>query len=296
MVKYKEINHNVKFNPVKMKTGYPLANDFTEAFSSFNNSSCLAIIGPSNSGKSTKLIQMFQKTHKDNKKRSSFHGLFDNIVLCSPSLHTIDEDDNVFKELEDEYVFEEFNEDFLNNYYDIMAKQKEEYDALHHVNIEAKLKKMSKKKRSLLTPADYKRIKKECEPKDKPYNCLILDDVGNTIRDNKVLETLFNKLVCNRRHQGVCGTFIIMLLQNVKQVGPKVRSNLSHVLSLLPSCDEEKDLLYAFTGLPKNKTEKEEFFSHCFIEPRDNLFIDKFPKDSCNPAFYRNFNRLIRMS
>lgn len=292
MTKYKEIDCGVKFNPVKMKTGYPLANDFTEAFASFNNSSCLAIFGPSNSGKSTKLIQMFQKTHKDNKKRSSFHGLFNNIVLCSPSLHTIDEDDNVFQDLDPEYVFEEFNEEFLRNYYDIMKEQKEEYDAIHTLNMEAKIKKMSKKKREALTHEDYKRIKKECEPKEKPYNCLILDDVGNTIRDNKVLETLFNKLVCNRRHQGVCGTFIIMLLQNVKQIGPKVRSNLSHVLSLLPSGDEEKDLLYTFTGLPKK--EKHEWFEQIFIAPRDFVFIDKFPKDSCNPSFYRNFNKLIK--
>jgi len=291
MVKYKEIEHNVKFNPVKMKTGYPLANDFTEAFTSFNNSSCMAVFGPSNSGKSTKLIQMFQKTHKDNKKRSSFYGLFDNIVLCSPSLHTIDEDDNVFKDLDPEFVFDEFNEDFLRNYYDLMNEQKADYDALHAANIDIKLKKMSKKALKAMTHAEYKQLKKDCLPKEKPFNCLILDDVGNTIRDNKILETLFNKLVCNRRHQGVCGTFIIMLLQNVKQIGPKVRSNLSHVLSLLPSGDEEKDLLYAFTGLPKK--EKHEWFDQIYIAPRDNVFIDKFPKDSCHPAFYRNFNKLV---
>ena len=293
MVKYKEIDCGIKFNSVKMKTGYPLANDFAEAFSSFNNSSCLAIFGPSNSGKSTKLIQMFQKTHKDNKKRTSFYGLFDNIVLCSPSLHTIEEEDNVFKQLDPQFVFEEFNEDFLMNYYKIMDTQKEEYDSEHAGNIDAKLKRLSKKKREQLTPEDLKKIKKDSAPKEKPYNCLILDDCGQAIRDNKKLESLFNKLVCNRRHQGVCGTFIIMLLQNVKQIGPKVRSNLSHILSLLPSGDEEKDLLYAFTGLPKN--EKHEFFDHVFIKPRDTLYIDKFPKDYCKPVFYRNFNKLIAL-
>jgi hypothetical protein len=291
MVKYKEIEHNVKFNPVKMKTGYPLANDFTEAFTSFNNSSCLAIFGPSNSGKSTKLIQMFQKTHKDNKKRTSFFGLFDNIVLCSPSLHTIDEDDNVFQGLDPENIHEEFNEEFLQNYYNMMDEQSAEYNELHEANIEIKLKKLSKKALKAMTQTEYKQLKKNCEPKDKPYNCLILDDCGNAIRNNKILETSFNKLVCNRRHQGVCGTFIVMLLQNVKQIGPKVRSNISHVLSLLPSGDEEKELLYAFTGLPKK--DRHEWFEHVFIEPRDTVFIDKFPKDSCNPVFYRNFNRLI---
>ena len=287
MVKYKEINCNVKFKPVKMKTGYPLCDDFSDGFQSFNNSSCMAIVGPSNSGKTTKLIQLFQKSHKENKQRTSFYSLFDNIVVCSPSLHTINDDDNIFKSLDDDVIFEEFNEDFLFSYYEMMREQKEEYDAQHEENIEKKLK-----NKKSVTDSEYKKIVKECEPEEKPFNCLILDDVGNTIRQNKNLENLFNKLVCNRRHQGVCGTFIIMLLQNVKQVGPKVRSNLSHVLSLLPSNNDEKDLLFEFTGL--DKKEKQEFFDNCFIKPRDTLLIDKFPKDTCKPEFYRNFNKLIR--
>jgi hypothetical protein len=249
------------------------------------------VFGPSNSGKSTKLIQMFQKTHKDNKKRCSFFGLFDNIVLCSPSLHTIDDDDNVFKDLDPENVFKEFNEEFLTDYYAMMKEQKVEYDELHEANIEIKLKKLSKKALKDLTYSQYKQIKIDCTPKDKPFNCLILDDCGEAIRDNKKLETMFKTLVCNRRHQGVCGTFIVMLLQNGKQIGPKVIGNISHVLSLLPSGDYEKDLLYNYTGLPKN--EKHEWFEQIFIEPRDTVFIDKFPKDSCNPVFYRNFNRLV---
>ena len=141
MVKYKEINCNVKFKPVKMKTGYPLCNDFSDGFQSFNNSSCMAIVGPSNSGKTTKLIQLFQKSHKENKQRTSFYSLFDNIVVCSPSLHTINDDDNIFKSLDDDVIFEEFNEDFLLSYYEMMREQKEAYDAQHEENIEKKLKK-----------------------------------------------------------------------------------------------------------------------------------------------------------
>jgi hypothetical protein len=173
-----------------------------------------------------------------------------------------------------------------------MNEQKAEYNALHEANIDIKLKKMSKKALKEMTREQYKQLKEKCEP-DKIFNCLILDDCGEALRENRVLETLFKKLVCNRRHQGVCGTFIIMLLQNGKQIGPKVIGNISHVLSLLPSGDYEKDLLFNYTGLPKN--EKHEWFEQIYIEPRDTVFIDKFPKDSCNPAFYRNFNRLIPM-
>ena len=141
-----------------------------------------------------------------------------------------------------------------------------------------------------MTAEQYEAIKEKAEPRDKPFNCLVLDDVGNTIRDNKKLETLFNTLVLNRAHKGVCGTFIIILLQNFKQIGPRIRSNMSHVLSLLPSSKEEMEYLFEFTSLPKN--EMHDVYNHAFQKPRDTLFIVKFPKDSCQPVLYHNFDKM----
>ena len=140
MVKFKDVKCGVEFDPVTMKRNFPLATDFNESFESFNNSSCLAIYGPSNSGKSTKLIQMFKPTAKKSKKRSSFYGLFDNIVLCSPSLHTIGGKDNIFQQLPPENIFTEFGEDLLTFYYNMLNEQKVEYDELHNVNINAAIK------------------------------------------------------------------------------------------------------------------------------------------------------------
>ncbi len=284
MSKYKETNYNINFKPVKMKTDYELSKHFSVPFQTFRNTSAMLILGPSNSGKSTKVIQLFQK----NNKEASFYGLFDNIILCSPSLHTIDEDDNVLKELPPENIFTTFNQEFLNNYKDIMTKQKAEYDELHNANLDIKLKSMSKKKAKLLTPIELKKLKKDCEPKDKPFNCLILDDCGNAIRDNKALETSFNELICNRRHQGVCGTFVICILQNIKMVGPRARNNISHILSLAPSGQIERGMLASFAEIP-NK-EMQEFYKYVFSEPRATLFIDRTRSIKGDPVLYRNFN------
>jgi len=286
MAKYKETDYGINFKPVNMKTDYELTKHFSVPFKSFRNTSAMLILGPSCSGKSTKVIQLFQK----NNKHASFYGLFNEIILCSPSLHTIDEKDNVFKDLPPENIYTEFNEDFLKSYKEMMEKQKGEYDELHQANMEIKFNKMSKKAKKLLTPEDMKRIKIEAEPKDKPFNCLILDDCGNKLRKNKALEDVFNELICNRRHHGVCGTFVIVILQNTKMIGPRARDNLSHVLSLAPSGEIERHMLFSYTALPQK--EMNEFYRYVFSEPRATLFIDKTSNYSGQPILYRNFKLL----
>mmetsp|Transcript_4021 Transcript_4021/g.5307 ORF Transcript_4021/g.5307 Transcript_4021/m.5307 type:complete len:89 (-) Transcript_4021:517-783(-) len=74
----------------------------------------------------------------------------------------------------------------------------------------------------------------EAEKNDEepPFNLLLLDDCGNTIRSNPELERRFNQIVDNRRHNS--NTSIIMILQNSRQIPPKIRSNLSHFCSFLP--------------------------------------------------------------
>lgn len=293
-----EENYNIQYPNIKMLTDYDLCDDFETPFKNFKNNFALAILGPASSGKTTKLIQLFNKNHKDNKNRCSFYGLFHNIVICSPSLHTIG-DDNIFNELPDENIYNEFNEDFLEKYNAMMDLQKQEYDEEINTLLNLEIKKKAKQNKktvqeyiNTLTDVQIKNLKKNVqEHVIKPFNCLILDDIGNDIRGNKELTKQFKRLICNRRHKGVCGTAIILLLQNLKMMEPKVRNNISHILTFNPNGDEERKDIYTYTGLPKKHME--DFYNKIFIDGRDTLLIDKSRINVAHSILYKNFNKLI---
>ena len=131
-------------------------------------------------------------------------------------------------------------------------------------------------------------IKQQQEMNDEPnFNLLILDDVGNSIRQNKKVEDTFNKIISNRRHNN---TSIIMLLQNITQIPPKIRTNLSHLITFKPKTIEEEERIYSFLKLPKKHIN--EFFKYIFDEPHTFLFIDMSLKLSPDFIFYKKFNKL----
>ena len=43
--------------------------------------------------------------------------MFDNIVIVSPSLHTIKENDNIFKNIDESKKFKKLNEEVFEKYY-----------------------------------------------------------------------------------------------------------------------------------------------------------------------------------
>ena len=256
-MEFKElINNEMPVKKVKMKADYELAPDFCDCMSSFRSGYLLVIAGYSGSGKTNLLINLMSNK-KHNKKRTSFKQCFHNVFVVSPSLHTLE--DNIFDDLPPDNKFTEFNPDMLKAYNAMIDEEQEILEKRKH-----------KKK-------PY-----------KPYlNLLILDDVGNSIRSSKKLEDEFNKLVANRRHSN---TSIIILLQNVVQVPPKVRSNMSNFISFKPKSIEEEERIFSFTKKPKKFMT--EFFEYFFQKPHDFLYIDMSLKNSNDFVFYRNFNRV----
>lgn len=133
----------------------------------------------------------------------------------------------------------------------------------------------------------YDIIEQEQDEERTKQFLIIFDDVGNEIRKNKKIEEQFNKLISNRRHMNLS---VMMLLQNVTQIQPKIRTNLSHLISFLPKSIEEEERIFAYSK--KSKKYKEDFFKIFFREPFDFMFIDMSLKKSSSFIFYRNFNKI----
>jgi DNA polymerase III delta prime subunit len=69
------------------------------------------ICGPSGSGKTNLMISLLKncKCAKDSKHKKTYYGMFDNVVVVSPSLHTVKND--IFNDMDDSKKFKKLSED-----------------------------------------------------------------------------------------------------------------------------------------------------------------------------------------
>ncbi len=119
-------------------------------------------------------------------------------------------------------------------------------------------------------------------------NCVIFDDIGNSIRTQKNL-TKFKAFVDNRRHEHMT---IILLLQSLVQIPPPIRASVNLITSFLPKTLNEKELLFEYTGLHKRNMHK--FYKEIFTDKYDSVTIDLTLTDSPNFLFYKNmFNPIL---
>lgn len=243
-------NPNIFIEPIKMDRNHCLHPNLEETISTIRSGSFVHINGPSNSGKTTIMLNLFTKKNKRGKKRQSFINCFHNIYLCSPSLHTIPGEP--FKELSPDRVKKTLTIDFLDFIREDIQEQLDEYD-------------------------------KEID--NKEFNLLILDDVSTTINASKKLENVFNALVAERAHYNLT---IVLLTQLLKMAPAKARDNSSHLFSKKPKGLADMELLFEHTGLGLSKKYMNDVFKHFFIEPHDFIYIDK--SNPAKYKLYRNFN------
>ncbi len=246
-------NKELKINKIEMDCDHILHKDFLPPLDSYVSGFCACIVGPSGSGKSNYIISLLN-TGKKNKKQRGFRNIFSNICVISPSMHTIKKN-NPFKDLEDQWKFDELTVENLETFEALCEEAKEKADD---------------------------------NDEEPQFILLILDDCGTTIRKNKQIENKFNQIVANRRHLYNCS--IIMLLQYTTQIPPSIRSNLSHLISFMPKSYAEKENIYtSWTG--KQKKYMDQFYEFVFRKPHDTLMIDMTGRTG-KYKFYRNFNEL----
>jgi|TARA_R110002012_G_scaffold98492_2_gene236127 ABC-type dipeptide/oligopeptide/nickel transport system ATPase component len=122
--------------------------------------SALAIVGHSGSGKTT-LMASLLGSNKKKGIRQSFKKLFDNVVIVSPSLHTISS--GIFKGISDEKKFSTFDDEALDKVDELTEE--------------------------------------EVDDDETNYTLLILDDVSSQLKKNRALEKRLTSLFQNRRHK-----------------------------------------------------------------------------------------------
>lgn len=254
-------NNKLDLDKIKMNCDGCLSDELVEPLSSFRSGFNLLIAGYSGSGKTSLLVNLLSKPKRSG-IRQSFKNLFSNIVVVSPSLHTLK--NNIFKDLADDKQYKEFNDEMLDNFYAMLDKIKAEEIA------EAE--------------------EQEREPETQ-YTLLILDDVASSLRKNKKLEQRFINLLQNRRHLGYGGVSIISIVQSVVQVAPQHRNNLSHLITFKPKNKKEEERIYTeFVNQP-NKF-MDDFFNYFFQDKYDFMIIDLTLRDNPDFIFYRKYNRV----
>lgn len=254
-------NKDLEVNEIAMSCDGCLGEDLIEPLNSFRSGFNLLIAGYSGSGKTTLLINLLSKPKKK-KIRQSFKGLFHNIFIVSPSLHTLGK--NIFDDLDSKKKFKKLDNEMLDNFEEYLQIMKEEEE---------------------LKAQDEER---DIEPK---YTLLVLDDVATSLRKDKKLEQRFINLLQNRRHLGLGGVSVITIVQSIVQVAPQHRNNLSHLISFKPKNTSEMERIYK-EFLPYNNKYMNVFFEFFFKDKHDFLLVDLTLRNSADFQFYRKYNKV----
>lgn len=191
-------------------------------------------------------------TKKNSKKQKrSYRGCFDKIVFVSPSAHTIGNTE--IQNLENKHT------------------------ELDSIIIDEIIESIENNKNS-----------DEYEDGYNPQYLIIFDDVGVYLRNDKRLEAKINVLVANRRHYGIS---LFFLVQNIMQLPPPVRKNLSCLFLYKPKNQVEKELIRK-EYVDANCYEFQQLLDYVYQDKHDFLLIDCSLRNSADIEFYRNFNKL----
>ena len=152
-------NDDLSISTCKMNCDAPLCDDLPVPLTSMVSGHALAIVGHSGSGKTTLMVSLLSAKRKKG-KRQSFRKLFNNIVIVSPSTHTINND--LFEGLDGGKKFSSFSHDVIDKVAELSEKEVGEAET--------------------------------------NYTLLVLDDVSTALRRDAKLEKRLVQLFQNRRH------------------------------------------------------------------------------------------------
>jgi len=118
-----EENEDMRNNKVEMLVDLPMADNMNPAIESLSKSFCMLICGKSGSGKTNFLTNLL-KTGVVKGQRKGLKKMFENIIVCSPSIASLK--NNIFKNLSDEKMFTSFDEEFIDYLIEFCNAEKEE--------------------------------------------------------------------------------------------------------------------------------------------------------------------------
>lgn len=121
--------------------------------------------------------------------------------------------------------------------------------------------------------------KEEGEPE---YNCVIIDDFANDLKD-KGIQRALNAMLIKARH---LNTSFIFTLQSYLYMPKILRKQITYCTIFRPRNSEEWETLRKEI-LQLNEADAKKLFDYCFDQPYQHLDVDAFEN-----RFYKNFNPL----
>ena len=153
-----ELNQTMRNKKVDMNVDDLMCNCMNPAIESLSKSFNLILVGRPGSGKTNFLINLV-KNGKMNGERRGLKKMFHNIVVCSPSISSLKK--NIFKNLDESKLFEEFNMEFI----------------------------------------EFVRELTDIDSEEGYNTLIICDDVGTQLRKSAAVEKAYLQLAFNRRHR-----------------------------------------------------------------------------------------------
>lgn len=201
------------------------------------------ITGSGGSGKTSMLLNFF-------KTKQLYKHKFSNIFYICPQSSFLSVANHPFSKHDESRIYHELNEDVLDNIYSELKEIKRE-------NVEA-------------------------DKEDYQYNCCILDDFADSMKNIDVQKKL-NQMLIKARHLSCA---FIFTLQSYYYFPKTLRKQITNISIFKPKNAEEwasmaKEILHM------NKDDAAKLYDYVFNEPYSHLDID-----TLNDKLYKNFNLL----
>jgi hypothetical protein len=260
-----------KMKPIKEKQDIYIPEIKDENISK-RNGMIYCLTGSGGSGKSSLLLNMFRD-------KNYYRGKFNNIYLFTPISSFLSVENHPFKN--HDKVYHELTVLHLDNLYNQMVAMREGHEDY------LEKKKKNKKNKNKTVVDGYGDIISEDEEdeenKEIQYNCIIIDDFADALKDNDIMKQL-NKMLIKARH--ICCSFIFTL-QTYYYFPKSARKQITY-LTMFKSKNVEEFNSIAKELFNMNKDDALQLFNYVFNEPYTHLDIDLV-----NNIYYKNFNKLI---
>lgn len=260
-----------KMKPIKEKQDIYIP-DIKDENISKRNGMIYCLTGSGGSGKSSLLLNMFRD-------KNYYRGKFNNIYLFTPISSFLSVENHPFKN--HDKVYHELTVSHLDNLYNQMVAMREGHEDY------LEKKKNNKKNKNKTVVDSYGDIISEDEEdeenKEIQYNCIIIDDFADALKDNDIMKQL-NKMLIKARH--ICCSFIFTL-QTYYYFPKSLRKQITY-LTMFKSKNVEEFNSIAKELFNMNKDDALQLFNYVFNEPYTHLDVDLV-----NNIYYKNFNKLI---
>lgn len=260
-----------KMKPIKEKQDIYIP-DIKDENISKRNGMIYCLTGSGGSGKSSLLLNMFRD-------KNYYRGKFNNIYLFTPISSFLSVENHPFKN--HDKVYHELTVLHLDNLYNQMVAMREGHEDY------LEKKKNNKKNKNKTVVDGYGDIISEDEEdeenKEIQYNCIIIDDFADALKDNEIMKQL-NKMLIKARH--ICCSFIFTL-QTYYYFPKNLRKQITY-LTMFKSKNVEEFNSIAKELFNMNKDDALQLFNYVFNEPYTHLDVDLV-----NNIYYKNFNKLI---